>query len=300
VSTGRAPRGLSVARNVSIANAAPRATHLVTLDADVVLDPRAIGRMQLASKRYPLAAAFGAVHWLPPGAREAVEETLRRGRVDRLRELVPDGVASRVEGTIVGMDPRPRALFVSADRVSPTPLDPALALNTFSAIPLSALRAAGGWDEALVGYGYEDMELGARLLRHSTAALHVGDAVGFHVWHAKAGWSREALEAERNLDYVLRRLGVDAVSDTFADWTVWWHYHHDRGGALWAIDGCHYAVNRDRSRAIVLPSPDWTDKLGYPHNRARPAKPEELARIELMGEARDLPLSRVPHVEPLG
>jgi GT2 family glycosyltransferase len=283
---------------VGVGNAAASATHVVTLDADVVLEPQAFEHLARASTRNANAAVFGVVNWLPPDARRSVVAALGRGRGELLRELVPDSVPERVEGTIVGPDPRPRELFASADEARPTPLDPGLALNTFSAIPLSVLAAIGGWDEALAGYGYEDMELGARLRRHGTTAVYVADAVGFHLWHPK-NWSEAGLEAERNLDYVLRRLGVDAISDNYADWTVWWHYHRERGGTVWAVGGRYYAVNRGRTRGLFLPGPGWIAKLGHDVATVQPATDQDLAALEVVGPPRKLSMARVPHVEPL-
>ena len=298
VSTGLTPRGLSRARNVGVANVAPSATHVVTLDADVVLEPQAIERLARASARYPNAAVFCVVNWLPPGARRSVEAALRLGRAELLRELVPDAMPKRVEGTIVGPDPRPEAIFASAGEAHPKPLDPAMALNTFCAIPLSALAAVDGWDEALVGYGYEDMEFGARLRRNGTAAVYLADAVGFHLWHPK-NWPRAAVEAERNLDYVLRRLGLDAIPDTYADWKVWWHYHRERGGSVWVVDRRYYAVNRRRTHGLRLPDSTWIVKLGHEAAAVQPATKRHLAALEVMGPPRNLSVSRVPHVEPL-
>jgi GT2 family glycosyltransferase len=298
VSTGLTPRGLSRARNVGVGNVAPSATHVVTLDADVVLEPHAIERLARASAGYPNAAVFGVVNWLPPEARRSVAATLRRGRAELLHELVPDAMPKRVEGTIIGPDPRPQAIFTSAAEAYPEPLDPALALNTFCAIPLSALAAVNGWDEALAGYGYEDMEFGARLRRNGTAAVYLADAVGFHLWHPK-DWSKAAVEAERNLDYVLRRLGVDAIPDTYADWTVWWHYHRERGGSVWVVDRRYYAVNRSRTHGLPLPDSTWIVKLGHEPATVQPATNRDLAALEMVGPPRDLSISRVPHVEPL-
>jgi GT2 family glycosyltransferase len=299
VSTGLVPRGLSRARNVGVGNAARSVTHVVTLDADVVLEPHALERLGQASRRNATAAIFGIVNWLPPEALQSVEAALRRGRVELLRELVPKIVPARVDGTIVGPDPRPLDAFALAGEARPAPLEPGLALNTFCALPLSALVAAGGWDEALVGYGYEDMDLGARLRRLGTAAVYVADARGFHVYHPKTNWPHAALEAERNLDYVLRRLGIDAISDAYADWTVWWHYHRERGGALWVVDDFHYALNRPRTHALLLPDLGWIARLGYDAAAVYQATEQDLAAINVVGAPRELSMSRIPHVDVL-
>ena len=246
---GSAARGTSASGTVT-----RRPKWSVTLDADVVLAPEALDRLWRAARSHPDAVAFGFVHWLPDEAREAVHDALDDGDLAALGALVPAGPTARVEGTIVGADPRPRSLFRPVEEARPVELDPAHGLNTFCAIPVSVLESVGGWDENIVGYGYEDIEFAARLASAGVQAVYVGDAVGFHVWHPK-DWRRAALEAERNLDYVLRRLGPEAITDAYADWTVWWHYHRDRGGAVKRDSATLYAVNQDgraRSRLTRL------------------------------------------------
>ena len=52
------------------------------------------------------------------------------------------------------------------------------------------LHSVGGWDENIVGYGYEDIEFAAPArLRGGSRPFYVADAVGFHVWHPK-DWRR--------------------------------------------------------------------------------------------------------------
>ena len=296
VGTGPIPRGLSSARNVGVRNRHPAAEVVVTLDADVVLAPEALDRLWRAARSHPDAVAFGFVHWLPDEAREAVHDALDDGDLTALGALVPAGPAARVEGTIVGADPRPRSLFRPVEEARPVELDPAHGLNTFCAIPVSVLESVGGWDENIVGYGYEDIEFAARLASAGVQAVYVGDAVGFHVWHPK-DWRRAALEAERNLDYVLRRLGPEAITDAYADWTVWWHYHRDRGGAVKRDSATLYAVNRTGERALALPDSSWLARLGFEGGEVAEMEEGELASLEGHGQARELPLTRVTQVE---
>lgn len=296
VGTGPIPRGLSCARNLGVRNRHPAVEVVVTLDADLVLEPEALGRLWRAARSYPDAVGFGVVHWLADGAREAVHDALDDGDLTSLRTLVPAGPPTRVEGTIVGADPRPRSLFRPVDEARPVELDSAYGLNTFCAIPVAVLESVGGWDENIVGYGYEDIEFAARLASAGVQAVYVGDAVGFHVWHPK-DWRRAALEAERNLDYVLRRLGPEAITDAYADWTVWWHYHRDRGGAVKRDSATLYAVNRTGERAIALPDSSWLARLGFDGGHVAEMDDGDLGSIEVHGQARELPLNRVARVD---
>jgi GT2 family glycosyltransferase len=296
VGTGPIPRGRSCARNVGVRNRHPAAEVVVTLDADVVLEPEALDRLCRAARSHPDAVAFGVVHWLADEARGAVHAALDDGDVTSLRALVPAGTPTRVEGTIVGVDPRPRSLFQPVEEARPVELDSAYGLNTFCAIPVAVLESVGGWDENIVGYGYEDMEFAARLASAQVHAVYVADAVGFHVWHSKE-WPRAALEAERNLDYVLRRLGPGAITDAYADWTVWWHYHRDRGGAVKRDSATLYAVNRMGTSAIALPDSSWLGRLGFDGGEIAEMEDGDIASIEVHGQARELPLTRVTQVD---
>ena len=296
VRTGPVPRGLSCARNVGVRNRHPAAEVVVTVDADVVLEPGALDRLWRAARSYPDAASFGVVHWLADEARGAVHDALDDGDLTPLRALVPAGPLARVGGTIVGAEPRPRSLFRPVEEARPVELDSAYGLNTFCAIPVAVLESVGGWDENMVGYGYEDIEFAARLASAGVQALYVADAVGFHVWHPKE-WRRAALEAERNLDYVLRRLGPEAITDAYADWTVWWHYHRDRGGAVKRDSATLYAVNRTGKRALALPDSSWLARLGFDAGEVAEMGEEELASIEVLGQASELPLTRVTQVD---
>jgi glycosyltransferase involved in cell wall biosynthesis len=296
VGTGPVPRGVSCARNVGVRNRHPAAEVVVTLDADVVLEPEALDRLWHAARSYPNAVAFGVVHWLADKARGAVHDALDDGDLTSLRALVPAVPPTRVEGTIVGADPRPRSLFRPAEEARPVELNSAYGLNTFCAIPVAVLESVGGWDENIVGYGYEDIEFAARLASARVQAVYVANAVGFHVWHPKE-WQRAALEAERNLDYVLRRLGPEAITDAYADWTVWWHYHRDRGGVVKRDSAALYAVNRRRDRAIALPDSSWLARLGFNGAEVAEMADGELASMEVHGQAHELPLTRVTQVD---
>lgn len=298
VRTGRVPVGVSRARNIGVRHRHPAAHAVVTVDADVVLDPAALERLARAVGDHRSAVAFGVVKWLPDEARREVETALSIRDMTRLHELVPDGPPVRIEGTIVGDELRPRSLFQPACEAAPIPLDPAFTLNTFCAIPVTVLETVGGWNENFVGYGYEDMELGVRLAGHGIRALYVADAVGFHLWHPKPDWAMMGLEADRNLDYVLRRHGQEAISDLYADWSVWWHYHRDRGGAVWNVEGRQYAVNRPRTHALELEDNLWVRRLGHEPADVVPKPARELDAVEVVGPARQLPMARIAYVEP--
>jgi len=107
-----------------------------------------------------------------------------------------------------------------------------------------------------------------------------------------------ALEADRNLDYVLRCHGQESISDRYADWGVWWHYHRDRGGAIWNVEGRNYAVNRPRTHALELDANPWARRLGLQPADVVTKTARELNAIQIVGPARELPMPRIPYVQP--
>jgi GT2 family glycosyltransferase len=291
VAAGLDPTGSSRPRNVGTANAAPGTSLIIFMDSDVLLTRNAVKNLTSVHVRHPGAALFATVHWLPSLEPAHIAERIESHGADGLLELVPQSDAQRVEGTIVGPDARPKQTFSTCPVPREVELRPELALFTCAAVPLPVFREAGGFDENLRGYGYEDMEFGIRLAERGVRAVLLADVVALHVWHAKPDWPAQSLEAERNLDYVLRKHGLDATSDHWADWSIWWHYHADRGGrVIRGSDGRPWAVDRLNRFRLALPSDTWVSRLG--HEIAEPAAPGELERLHDAGEARPLSIER--------
>ena len=111
------------------------------------------------------------------------------------------------------------------------------------------------------GYGYQDMDLGARAAAADVACVAYPDLWALHVWHPKP---RGALiENQVNLDRYLRRHGPNRVVQADVDWRLWWHYHADRGGVIARHDGQLWAVSGDRRHRLALPDATWPHRLGH-------------------------------------
>ncbi|GAB3170732.1 hypothetical protein GCM10027059_37690 [Myceligenerans halotolerans] len=252
VRTGRA-------RNIGAANLPDAARHLLMLDSDLVLQPRAIELTLDAARNSPDLVLLGAVEWLPPMDHETVRQHLRDQDIDALRAEVPEGRPQRVEGTFVGRELREQLRL--GDVPEEFILRPEWALPLNSTWPLDRYWAIGGFDEGMVGYGYQDMELGARAAKAGTVARYLSDLWALHVWHPKP--PRAMIENQRNLDYFLRRHGPNPLVETDIDWGIWWHYHAERGGTIaHDTDGTLWAVNRDRTHALQFPDASWIRRLG--------------------------------------
>jgi predicted glycosyltransferase involved in capsule biosynthesis len=82
------------------------------------------------------------------------------------------------------------------------PLRPEWALPLNSGWPLTEYWRDGGFDESMQGYGYQDIELGARAARAGVTCRPRSDLWALHAWHPKP--SEAMLENQHNLDRYLR------------------------------------------------------------------------------------------------
>jgi hypothetical protein len=71
------------------------------------------------------------------------------------------------------------------------------------------------------------------------------------------------VENQRNLDYYLRVHGPNSIIETDVNWTLWWHYHAERGGTVALYDQRLWAVNATQEHRLALPDPTWLTRLGH-------------------------------------
>lgn len=252
VRTGRA-------RNIGAANLPAGSRVLLMLDTDLVLQPDAIALLSAAHAEHPDKVLYGAVEWLPPLGHNEILAFVASGRMAELRRRVPVVQPARVDGTFTGPELREELFRLPPGR--PVPLLPQWALPLNSAWPLDLYWAAGGFDETMTGYGYQDMELGERAAAVGTQCVPCPQMWALHVWHPKPAKAME--ENQRNLDVYLRRHGGNGVSEVDVDWSLWFHYHAERGGMVVRSAEGLWAVSGDRQHKIALPDESWIPRLGH-------------------------------------
>jgi glycosyltransferase involved in cell wall biosynthesis len=252
VRTGRA-------RNIGAANLPAGTRTLLMLDTDLVLQPDAIALLAASHAKHPDSVLYGAVEWLPPLGHDEILAHVTSGRVGELRRRVPVTRPARVEGTFTG--PELREDLFSLPPGQPVPLRPQWALPLNSAWPLDLYWAAGGFDETMTGYGYQDMEFGERAAAAGAQCVPCPEAWALHVWHPKPAKAME--ENQRNLDLYLRRHGGNGVSEVDVDWSLWFHYHAERGGTVARSAEGLWAVSADQQHKIALPDESWLPRLGH-------------------------------------
>lgn len=273
------------ARNIGAANLDPETRLLVMLDSDLVLQPDAMARFAAAHNCHPDNVLLGLVEWLPPLDHTAVLTAINSGDLDRLRERVPHQQPVRIEGTFTG--PELREDLYDLDAGQAVPLRPEWSLPLNSGWPLDLYWKIGGFDETMRGYGYQDMEFGARAAKTGARCLACPELWGLHVWHPKPATSM--LENQRNLDFYLRRHGANQIIETDVDWTLWWHYHAERHGTVVRHHGRLWALNGTGDRRLVLPDASWVRRLGHCGRLAGEANHGMLAGAKDCGTAYDPP-----------
>jgi glycosyltransferase involved in cell wall biosynthesis len=280
VRTGRA-------RNIGAANLDPGTGLLIMLDSDLILPPDAMARFATVHTHHPDHILLGLVEWLPPLHRAIVHTAITNGGLGQLRDLVPRQQPVRVRGTFTGPELRGGLYDLGADHA--VPLRPEWALPLNSGWPLDLYWRIGGFDEAMRGYGYQDMELGARATKAGARCLARPELWGLHVWHPKP--AKSMVENQRNLDFYLRRHGPNRIIETDVDWTLWWHYHAERGGTVVSHNGQLWVVNGAGDRRLGLPDPSWVRRLGHCGHSVAEADPAAVAGAKDCGAAYDPPTS---------
>jgi GT2 family glycosyltransferase len=145
------PMPLAGARNA--AAAAARGDDLIFLDVDCIPAPTLVARYAQVLADAP-GVYLGEVRYLPPGPVD-----LSKGQRHPAKPALAD------------------------DEVRPVPSHGELWGLSF-ALPRRAWEAAGGMDEAYVGYGGEETDFGARLAAAGVPMAWVGGAVAWHQHHA--------------------------------------------------------------------------------------------------------------------
>jgi len=252
-------------RNIGAANLPASCTFMVMLDSDSLIEEHTIERFATLHQRHPRAVIMGMTEWLPPLSYSEIERIQHEQGTQALRSLVPAGPPHRVEGTFVGPELRMELegnLFTDqTDDLRRLRPEWSLPLN--SGYPLELFRELGGFDEGMVGYGYEDIELGVRAYNSEVQCLLYSEIWSLHIWHAKVDPQLRSFENQKNLDYLLRKHGAHEVLEREIDWAYWRHYHRQRGGRVIMVEGTLWAINQVGTHRLRLPKIEWVERLGF-------------------------------------
>ena len=258
VRTGRA-------RNIGAASLPTECACMLMLDCDVILPTDALALFAEAHARHPRAVVFGMTEWLPPLHIERLIAAIQEGRIADIRAEVPRNQPQRIDGTFVGPELRewlwPGLFTCNWDKL--VPLQPEWAYSNNVLYPLEVFWQAGGFDERMQGYGYQDIEFGTRVSRLGQDCILTSRIWCLHRWHPKIASKTRLAEVQRNLDYLFRKHGYNEMFAGDIDWTYWRHYHSAHGGHLVILDGHVWAINEPRTHRLLLPSDQWIKRLGF-------------------------------------
>lgn len=273
------------ARNIGVANLPSDCTLVIMLDSDLVLESNVLSNYASLSEKHLNDIIFGMVKWLPPIPLSEIDDYVNGDKFSELKRLIPSGIPKLNKGTFVGPELRINAPFTKYDGAD-YDVKSEWSLFTNTAIPRKLFEKVGGFDENMQGYGYEDMELGARLSKNGTRCIYSSDCLALHIWHSKSNDKLCSIENQINLDYFLRKHGSNKYYENMVDWQYWWHYHKLRQGEIHQTDKKLLAVNASKTKALFLTDSSWISKLGFSESDVIRDK-IELKTIEIEGEAID-------------
>ncbi len=294
---GCGPRGgrRARARNIGMSNLPADTTFVVMLDSDLILQSSAIEQFVELHALHRDAVLLGPVDRLPHMDAADVRSYLATGDLEGLRERVPNQYSASVPQASdpvnpqMGPDYRP-AMF-NAESDQPVAMIPYGPVNNNAGWPLAAVWSLGGLDERMDGWGHADLEFGTRAANAGLRCVFRPELWALHVWHPHPAGS--GYEWQRNLDYYIRRHGVDM--EPLSDWTLWFHYHVERGGTVARSRGKLWAFSRSGQDRIYLPDPSWLKKLGHCGHRIPAATDADLAKATDRGRAVDRSMLQQAH-----
>lgn len=268
-------------RNIGVA-ALDRGTELVIfIDSDIVMPADGISNYLEVHRAHPKSILMGPCDYLAPMDRDEMITAIERGELAAVRETLPTEPGQRVEGTWVTRDLRMPLFEHAGNQELPMMQEILLSLNC--AWPVELYWRTGGFDEGMIGYGYEDLEFGARAAEAGATCVLSPQLWVVHFWHAKH--STAMAENQANLDYYLRRHHSDFIESQETDWSNWIHYHAGRGATLARTEEGVWAFNRLKRRRLLLPDDSWATRLGFCGHEIPDAEEAVLAKAEVAGTA---------------
>lgn len=275
---------ISRIHNIGIANLPAECTLFVLLASDMCLAPDALERVVEMHTQHPDAVIITRLDWLPPIAHGEIASLWDAQGFDGLVKRIPSQPMYLVEHTPVGYEPR---------TISPIPAREPLNTDIFHpvyAVPMDLYWRVGGYDENMVGYGWQELDFGLRLAALDAPMVSTQTIRALHIWHAKdpevsalVPWQRQ-----RNTDYMLRKHTTHPKVLVYRQWHYWRHYHRRYGGQVVYVQAQGlFALNAEMTHALHLPHAGWLHPLGYGVGDVSLMQEAGMAHVQRMGDATD-------------
>lgn len=255
------------ARNLGAFNSNPLSSRFVFVDSDIVLNKQALFRYAEAHAVLPGAVIVGQYHWLAP----------MDWRVDNMEALAsytgtPDTVSrdlnvrliSRPNEGLYGIDLRAKDF---TDSFSPVKKSGLGAFSGNISYPRDLFMQIGGFDEAIVGHGGEDADLGLTADERDADWLFYKPIFGWHVWHDR-NQSKNIQEVQKNIVYIDQKHGIGKYADA-KKWTDArdssdvQHYKKEMGAAVYTVRGMPGVFAVRENMMAALPDQQTLEDLGF-------------------------------------
>jgi len=190
----------ALVRNIGVKKLPKNIENILLLDSDILLNKKTLNMFNFLLDNDANKIIFGMVEWLPPLDEELLNnQLLNEDFFNILKKYILSEKSQRVKGTYVGPELRKKELFMN-NSVYDVDGRWALFNNTF--MKRETFNKIGGFDENMMGYGYEDMEFGIRCQHMDIKCIYSSEAQGLHIWHPKESSSLMNLENQKNLNYI--------------------------------------------------------------------------------------------------
>lgn len=247
-------------RNIGV-NALDKSIELVLfLDSDIIIEPKTINIIKNLLLSHENHIVFGITDWLPKLDLDYINQLILNKQTKSLLYSIPKQAPKRVNGTFIGPELRPSFLFDDKTSYS-VEGQWALFLNT--GMYIKDFKKIGGFNEFMMGYGYEDMDFGIRCAKKNLKCIYSKKAQGFHIWHSKENSYITHLENQKNLNFILQTHGFNSYYASDIDWSLWWHYSISLGSYLVYEDNSFWIINQSNTNKIQIPDKSWLKKLGF-------------------------------------
>lgn len=253
---------ISRIHNIGIANIPPECSFFVLLASDMCLAPNALEQIAHLHQQHPQAVIITRLDWLPPNTHAELEAVWDEQGFDGLLSLVPPAPMDWLGQTLVGTETRGLRETATLEPLDSNPFHPVYGL------PIKLFWEIGGYNEEMVGYGWQELELAIRLERRGVSMITTMEIRSLHIWHEKdptitnlVKWQRQ-----KNTAYILQNYGPQPKPLHYRDWSYWRHYHRTQGGLVFYLvdgDAGLYILNEARTHGLRLPHAGWLHPLGF-------------------------------------
>jgi GT2 family glycosyltransferase len=272
--------------NIGIANLPPECTFFVLLASDMCLAPEALEQFARLHQQHPQSVIITRLDWLPPMPHADIEQIWDTDGFAGLFNCIPEQLMHLVEHTPVGKEPRPLSETATLEPMNSRIFHPVYG------VPTELYWRVGGYNEEMVGYGFQDLDFGIRLAQQDLSMITSMEVRALHIWHPKDAEINDLVpwQRQKNTDYMLRKHGSHQNPLTVRKWNYWRHYQRVHGGTILYFVGGEpglFAVNNERTHCLRLPHAGWLHPLGFSTRDVEFVQQDVLSALTDMGEAAD-------------